>query len=176
MAAQGLGFVHAPVFMTPQMARDAIGLMMVSGPQPVYDAVSEALSRMTGEVWYLGEDGGTAASYKLFGNSMIFVMIAGVADLFAMARGLGMSPAAALDVFSKFQVGGLIKARGEKMARGDFSASFELTMARKDLALMLDAAGDQPVAVLSAIAARMDAAIARGHGADDLGAIGADLR
>ena len=29
----GIKFIHAPVFMSPQMARDAVGLMLVSGPK-----------------------------------------------------------------------------------------------------------------------------------------------
>src|SRR4029077_13326057 len=126
---------------------------------------------MTWEVWYLGEQGDQAAAYKIFGNSMLFVIAAGVADVFAMAKGLGIAPADALAVFSKFQPGGLIKSRGDKMARGDFSASFELTMARKDMRLMLEAAAGQPWTVLPSIAKAMDEAIARGHGQDDLGAI-----
>ena len=69
----------------------------------------------------------------------------------------------------------MIKSRGEKMARGDFSATFELTMARKDMRLMLEAAGSNPTIVLSEIADRMDAAIARGHGREDLGAIAAEI-
>src|SRR2546430_1796792 len=83
-------------------------------------------------------------------------------------------PADALAVFSKFQPGGVIKARGEKMARGDFSATFELTMARKDMRLMLEAADGQPMVVLPSIAERMDRAIASGHGKADLGAIAAE--
>ena len=61
------------------------------------------------------------------------------------------------------------------MSRGDCSASFELTMARKDMRLMIEAAGGQPLAVLPAIAKRMDDAIAKGHGRDDLGAIAAEV-
>jgi len=171
----GIKFLHAPVFMSPQMARDAVGLMLVSGPQAVFEEVRGALQKMTGEVWYLGEQGDRAAAYKLFGNSMLFVIAAGVADVFAMAKGLGISPADALEVFSKFQPGSVIKARGDKMARGDFSASFELTMARKDMRLMLEAAGQQPMVVLPAIAQRMDEAITKGHGRDDLGAIAAEV-
>jgi 3-hydroxyisobutyrate dehydrogenase-like beta-hydroxyacid dehydrogenase len=171
----GIKFLHAPVFMSPQMARDSIGLMMVSGPQPVFEAVRGDLAKMTGDVWYVGEDGDRAAAYKLFGNSMLFVIAAGVADVFAMAKGLGIAPAEALEVFSKFQPGGAIKSRGEKMARGDFNATFELTMARKDMRLMLEAAGDQPMAVLPCIAKRMDEAIGKGHGQDDLGAIAAEV-
>jgi len=174
-AAEGIRFLHAPVFMSPQMARESVGIVLAAGPQRIFDDVHADLSKMTGEVWYLGEDGGRAAAYKIFGNSMLFVITAGVTDVFAMAKGLGLSPAEALDVFSKFQPGGFIKARGDKMARADFSASFELAMARKDLRLMLEAADGQPLTVLPAIAERMDDAIAKGHGRDDLGAMAAEL-
>ena len=118
----------------------------------------------------MGEDPGRAASYKLFGNSMLFVITAGLADVFAMAKNLGLSPAEGVEVFSKFQAGGAIKFRGEKMARGDFSATFELTMARKDIRLMIEAAGDERLTVLPPLAQRMDEAIARGHGSEDLAA------
>jgi 3-hydroxyisobutyrate dehydrogenase len=171
----GVKFLHAPVFMSPQMARDSIGIILAAGPQAVYDAALDTLEAMTGEVWYLGEEGDRAAAYKIFGNSMLFVIAAGVTDVFAMAKGLGIPATEALTVFSKFQPGGLIKARGDKMARGDFSASFELTMARKDMRLMLDAAAGQPMTVLPAIAKAMDDAIAKGHGRDDLGAIAAGV-
>ena len=60
------------------------------------------------------------------------------------------------------------------MVAGDFTPSFELTMARKDVRLMLEAAGEQPLATLPGIAARMDALIADGYGADDLSVIGRD--
>src|SRR5437899_2776006 len=100
---------------------------------------------------------------------------AGVADVFAMAKGRGIGHADALAICTKFQAGGVIRSRGEKMARGDFSASFELTMARKGMRLMLDAAGHQPMTVLPAIAQRMDEAIAKGHGHEDLGVIAAEV-
>jgi 3-hydroxyisobutyrate dehydrogenase-like beta-hydroxyacid dehydrogenase len=173
--AAGMKFLHAPVFMSPQMARDSVGLILASGPRDVYDAVLDTLEAMTGEVWYLGERGDLAAAYKIFGNSMLFVIAAGVTDVFAMAKGLGISASDALTVFSKFQPGGLIKARGEKMARRDFSATFELTMARKDMRLMLEAGAGQPMTVLPAIAKAMDDAIAKGHGKDDLGSIAAEV-
>jgi 3-hydroxyisobutyrate dehydrogenase len=173
--ARGVRFVHAPVFMTPQMCREAKGIMLVSGPERVFESVRGELARMTGDVWYLGERPDLAASYKIFGNSMLFVIAAGIGDIFAMAKNLGIAPPDALDVFSRFNPAGVIPSRGQKMARRDFSASFELTMARKDIRLMIEAADGQPLTVLNAIAARMDAAIAKGHGQDDLGAIAADV-
>ena len=175
MAKEGVPFLHAPVFMSPQMARDAVGIMLVSGPAALFETVQTDLKKMTGDVWYLGEQGDLAAAHKIFGNSMLFVITAGISDVFAMAKGVGISPTDALAVFSKFQVAGVIKSRGEKMARGDFAATFELTMARKDIGLMIDAAGGQPMVVLPGIAKRMEEAIAKGHGADDLGAIAAEV-
>src|SRR2546421_4500889 len=97
LAAEGVRFLHAPVFMSPQMARDSIGIMLVAGPQRIFDDVRADLSMMTGEVWYVGENGERAAAYKIFGNSMLFVITAGVADVFAMAKGLGVSPSDALE-------------------------------------------------------------------------------
>jgi 3-hydroxyisobutyrate dehydrogenase len=175
MAERGVPFLHAPVFMSPPMARDALGMVLVSGPQPVFDRMRSRLEQMASEVWYVGEEGHLAAAYKIFGNSMLFVITAGVSDVFAMGKALGIEPSDALAVFSKFQPGNLIAGRGAKMARGDFSATFELTMARKDMRLMLEAAGDEPLVVLPAVAKRMDDAIASGHGQDDLGAIAAQV-
>jgi 3-hydroxyisobutyrate dehydrogenase len=175
MAAQGIRFLHCPVFMSPQMCRDSKGTMLVSGPEPVFTGVAAELRKMAGDVWYLGERPDLAAAYKIFGNSMLFVVTAGIADVFAMAKNLDIAPADTLAIFSKFNAASVIPSRGEKMARADFSATFELTMARKDLRLMIDAAGDQPLAVLKCIAQRMDRAIAQGHGQDDLGAIAAGL-
>jgi 3-hydroxyisobutyrate dehydrogenase-like beta-hydroxyacid dehydrogenase len=171
LAGAGVRFLHAPVFMSPQMCREGTGLMMVSGPAPLFEQAQPSLARMTGDVWFVGERPDLAACYKLFGNSMIFVINAGLADILGMATTLGVPALDAVGVFSRFKAGNAIGMRGDKMARGDFSAMFELAMARKDLRLMIEAAGSAPLAVLPAIAVRMDDAIARGHGKDDLVAI-----
>jgi 3-hydroxyisobutyrate dehydrogenase len=63
------------------------------------------------------------------------------------------------------------------MANGDYAEpSWELSMARKDARLMLEEAARAkvPLAVLPAIAARMDAVIAEGHGSDDWTVLGKD--
>ena len=59
------------------------------------------------------------------------------------------------------------------MAQGDFATSFALSMARKDVGLMVDAA-DRPLAVLPGLAARMDALVARGEGERDLAVLARD--
>jgi 3-hydroxyisobutyrate dehydrogenase len=175
LARSGMRFLHAPVFMSPQMCRDGKGLIIVSGPSDVFDVVQPALARMTGDVWYLGERSDLAAAYKLFGNSVLFAINAGLSDMLAMAKNLGVPGGDAVGLFSRFNTALAISMRGPKMAAGDFSAMFELAMARKDVRLMLESAGDQPLIVLPALAARMDDVIAAGHGRDDLVAIAAPV-
>lgn len=171
MADRGVRFLHAPVFMSPQMARESNGLMLVAGAEAVYESVQPSLAAMTSDLWYLGTRPDLAAAYKIFGNSMLFAIAAGVSDILAMARTLDVAPLDAVSVFDRFNAGAAIAGRGKKIARGDYSASFELTMARKDMRLMLEAAGAEALIALPAIAARMDEAIANGHGKEDLGAI-----
>ena len=170
MQKRGVRFLHVPVFMSPDMARHSQGMLMSSGPEEIFNAVREPLGQMSGDAWIIGDDPGRAASFKLFGNSMLFVITAGLADVFAMAKNLGLTAPEAIEVFSEFQAGNAIKARGEKMARGDLSATFELTMARKDIRLMIEAAGQERLTVLPPLAQRMDEAIARGYGSEDLAA------
>jgi 3-hydroxyisobutyrate dehydrogenase len=174
LAARGVRYLHAPVFMSPQMCREAKGVMLAAGPQGVYDAAAPALAEMTGTVRYLGEDPQRAAAFKLFGNAMIFFVVAGLADVFAMAKNLGIPAEEARSLFDTFSPAGVLQYRGGAMARGDYAAAFELTMARKDARLMVEAAGPEAVPGLEAIVARMDALIARGFGPDDLGVLAVD--
>src|SRR5215831_7796164 len=175
LAREGVRFLHAPVFMSPQMCRDGKGMIMVSGQAAIFEAVQAALAQMTGDVWYLGERPELAAAYKLFGNSMLFAINAGLTDVLAMAGNIGVSGDEALALFSRFNTGMAIPMRGQKMVKRDFSPMFELAMARKDVRLMLESAGSMPLIVLPALAARMDEMIGAGHAKDDVAAIAAPV-
>ncbi|MCC6555375.1 MAG: NAD(P)-dependent oxidoreductase [Polyangiaceae bacterium] len=169
---RGVEYLHVPVFMSPALCRAAKGLMISSGPRARFDRALPFLSKMTGEVLWLGERPDLAACFKLFGNAMIVTIVGGLSDVFAMAAAQGVDPADALSLFSKFNPATTIEMRGARMARAEFSpASFELAMARKDVRLMIEAAGDLPLAVLPRVAERIDEVIAAGHGADDLAAL-----
>lgn len=171
---RGVAFLHAPVFMSPAICRKAQGLMLCAGPRARFEAAEPALARMTGEVWWLGERPDLAAVYKLFGNAMIATIVGGLSDVFSMAAAQGIRPEDALALFGKFNPAGTVQLRGARMAQGDFAPSFALTMARKDVRLMLEAAGDLPLAVLPGMAARMDQLIAGGHGEEDLAVLATD--
>jgi 3-hydroxyisobutyrate dehydrogenase len=172
--AQGLKYLHCPVFMAPVHARNAQGSMLVAGPKALFDAVKDDLAKMTGRLEYLGERADVAAANKLFGNAMIIGLSATLADVLTLAQSTGLPGEDALKTLALLDFNGIVSVRGPKMAKGDFTPSFELTMARKDVRLMLETAAGRPLAALPAVAARMDQLIAAGHGAKDASVIGID--
>ncbi len=175
--SRGIEFLHAPVFMGPQSCRDGTGLMMCSGPRTRFERVEGELEKMTGELWFVGERVDKAAALKLFGNSMLLTIVAGLADGYRMLNGAGIAPPEAYELFAHFKPGGAIENRGKSMSEAKFTpASFELTMARKDARLMLETAerGRMPLHLMPAIAAWMDEAIAGGRGNEDMGVLAAE--
>ncbi len=174
LKAEGVKYLHCPVFMGPPAARNAQGTMLVAGPRLLFEAVRSDLSRMTGTVQYVGERTDLAAVNKLFGNAMIIGVAAVMADVLTMAQASNVSPADAVKLLGLIDLNAIVAGRGMSMAKGNFTPSFELTMARKDIRLMLETAGDRPLATLPSVAARMDQLIASGHGSKDSSVLGID--
>lgn len=173
LVAEGVRYLHCPVFIGPDAARRGQGIILASGPQALFDAVQPALERQAARVRYLGERPDLAAVTKLCGNAVIIGMAGLVADTFAVATGAGAEPALVLGLLDLLPMGTLGSGRARTMVARDFSPAFELEMARKDVRLMLETAR-APLAVLPGLAARMDALIAAGHGAEDMAVLGAE--
>lgn len=176
LAARGVHYLHSPVFMGPATALSGGGSMYVSGPAAAFERVHAHLATMTGAVHYLGERPDLAAVYKLVGNTMIITINAGLADALAIAQASGVTPLDAHALFNSFAPCATIAVRGKAMAEGDYRASFELAMARKDVQLMCEAAaaGHESLHVLPAIAERMDALLAAGHAHRDFNVLAVD--
>lgn len=170
--AEGVRYLHCPVFIGPEAARKARGTILAAGPESLFEAAGPHLSRMASRVQYFGERPDLAAVYKLCGNAFIIGMSALVADVLAVAAGSDVDLVEAMKVISYFDPAAVITGRGRKILSADFAPSFELAMARKDVRLMMEAAGAQSLATLPSIAARMDELIAEGYGADDVAVIG----
>ncbi|HEX8941948.1 MAG TPA: NAD(P)-binding domain-containing protein [Gemmatimonadaceae bacterium] len=172
--AEGVRYLHCPVFIGPAAARESQGTILVSGPRILFDAVKADLIPMASRVEYFGERPDLAAVYKLCGNAFIIGMSALVSDVFSVASESHVAPTDALRVVELFNPSSIISGRGKKMAAGKFEPSFELSMARKDVRLMMETAGKRPLAALPAVAARMDDLIAQEHGDKDLAVLGRD--
>lgn len=162
-------FVHAPVFVGPANALEGTGLMLVSGEKSHHDMLLPALRKMTGNVIYLGEAPERAAAFKLYGNLTLLGILGVLGDVNRLAHAVGISTSEAFSLFKHFNPGQL-PARAARIEAGEFtSPSFEVSMARKDVRLMIEETRRRGVDlfVMPGVAAMFDAAIARGEGALD---------
>ncbi len=176
-AERGVGFQHAPVFMGPQNALEATGIMLASGDRARFDALSPALAKMTGKLVYLGAQSDRAAAFKLFGNLFLMSLTAGIADVLTLAKALDVPAPEAATLFDVFNPGATVGPRVKRILDGDYAnPSWELAMARKDARLMMESAqkGGTTLALVPAIAQVMDRWIERGHAHDDWTVIAKD--
>jgi 3-hydroxyisobutyrate dehydrogenase-like beta-hydroxyacid dehydrogenase len=173
--AAGIEYLHAPVMMGPPAARSAKGMMLVAGPNERVARVHEGLAAMTGELWHVGERPELAAVYKLVGNALVLSVVGTVADIMQLVDGAGVPRSGALEMLAKTNPSGAIAFRGPMMRDNAFETNFALDVARKDVRLMLETAGDQPVPLLRALAVRMDQLIADGDGGKDFAVLGKHL-
>jgi 3-hydroxyisobutyrate dehydrogenase-like beta-hydroxyacid dehydrogenase len=167
LRAASVRYVHAPVFMGPTNSREGTGLMLLSGPAEDETALRPLLEAMTGKLLYVGAEPDKAAKLKITGNGMLIMITAAMGDLFRMGAASGVSNDEVIGLFEQFAPTPVGMGRRALAAGKGGPVGFELTMARKDVRLMLETAGAQTLTVLPSVASAMDAAIAAGHGADD---------
>ena len=177
-SARGHHYQHAPVFMGPQQALEAAGVMLVSGDPARIAALAPALRPMTGKLVELGPDPARAAGMKLLGNLFLISVTAGMIDMLTLARSLGIPSADAAGLLDFFNPGTSLPARMQRILTCDHQKpSWELAMARKDARLMLEGAAGapRPLTVVSAVAGEFDRWIADGAGHLDWTVIARDV-
>ncbi len=172
LAAMGIRYLHAPVMMGPGAARTAQGMMLIAGPTALVELVRGHLSEMTTDVWHVGERADLAAVYKLFGNAAVLSVVGVLADVMRLADATGVERTGVISMLSKVNLNGSLGMRGGMMVSGTFEQNFTLDVARKDMRLMIETASGAETPMLSALAATMDDAIARGLGGEDFAVIG----
>ena len=97
-----------------------------------------------------------------------------LAETIAFARATGVEPQKFLETIECGPLGlPYAQIKGGMMIAEDFPTSFSARLARKDAALVLDAAGarDLDMAVAAAVTAHFDEAIGACHGEEDMAAV-----
>jgi 3-hydroxyisobutyrate dehydrogenase len=172
-ADHGVAYVDAPVLGTKQPAEQGQLIVLASGPeevrersQPIFDAVGSKT------VW-LG-DAGEGSRLKLVINNWIVGLLGVLAETVAFAKATGVDPATFLETIEGGPLGlPYAQLKGTMMVEEDFPTSFSANLARKDAALVLDAAGarDLHLRIAEAVADRFDEAIQAGYGEEDMAAV-----
>ena len=170
-AAAQVPFVDAPVLGTRAPAEQGQLTVIASGEgrdrcSPVFDAVGARTVD-------LGDEAGASTRMKLVLNAWLLALIEGLGESVALAEGLGVDPAAFLDIIDGGPLGPpYAKMKGTMMIEREYPTSFALALARKDAALVSAAAEakglDLPLP--AAIGERMQAAMDAGHGDADMAA------
>lgn len=167
LRAEGVRYLHCPVFMGPANARQATGLMLVAGPQKDADEFTPLLQTMCGEVWFVGERPELAAVYKLIGNGVIISMAGAIGDALTLGAAAGLDASGVNELFAHFNPGSMLPVFAKRVVGSDSKpASFTLEMARKDVRLMLELGGAK-LQLLPAVAQAMDKAIDAGGALKD---------
>lgn len=177
-AERGFAYQHAPVLMGPNDARKSTGVMVVSGNAEVIERVSKGLSKMTGKLLNYGPETGKAASMKLSSNLFLIALNGGIGDMLSLAKSSGISTEELLTLFDSWNPGTALAGRLKKLEEGDFThPTWELSMARKDARLMMEAtqAAGVQLTVIPAVAREMDRLIAEGFGRQDWSIIGKEV-
>jgi 3-hydroxyisobutyrate dehydrogenase len=166
----GVMFVDAPVSGSKGPAQRGQLLILASGPAAAANAarpVFDVLGRMT--MW-LGE-AGKGSQLKLVVNAYLSILVEGVAETMELADRLDIGHEQLAEVIEGGPLDAPIAAaKFRKMDRRDFAAEFPLEWALKDVDLAIGAArGDTPP-LLAALSSQWHAAVAAGHGRQDISA------
>jgi 3-hydroxyisobutyrate dehydrogenase-like beta-hydroxyacid dehydrogenase len=138
MAAKGIHMLDAPVSGGTTGAEAATIAIMVGGDKKVFDDALPVLQSFSAKVIHMGPLGsGTAA--KLVNNMMAFCNAAAAAEGMMLGVTAGLDPKKLIEVISGSSGNSsAFKAFSERALSGEFSPSFALNLAYKDLHLALE--------------------------------------
>jgi 3-hydroxyisobutyrate dehydrogenase len=169
-------FVDAPVSGSKGPAEAGQLLILASGPRAAEAIVSPVFSVIGRKTVWLGE-AGQGSRMKLVVNAYMSTLIEGVAEALELAERLGVDAAGLADAIEGGPLDAPIAdAKLHKMQRSDFAPEFPLEWALKDVDLAVDAAGGDTLPLLNALSRQWRAAVADGHGREDVSAARLALR
>jgi 3-hydroxyisobutyrate dehydrogenase len=172
LAAQrpGVMFVDAPVSGSKGPAEQGQLLILASGPAAAADQLRPVFDILGRKTVWLGE-AGQGSVVKLVVNAYMSILIEGVAETMELADRLGIGHQELAEAIEGGPLDAPIAdAKLHKMDRGDYAAEFPLEWALKDVDLAISAAGDQTPPLLAALSGQWHAAVAAGHGRQDISA------
>ena len=161
-------FLDAPVSGSKDPAERGQLTIFASGPDEARAGVAPLFDALGQRTVWVGE-AGAGTRLKLVNNTWLAFATEAVAASVALARRLGLETEMVVDALGG---GALVSAwqaaKLERIASGEFSAQFALSLALKDVRLALQAAGDDRFAALACLADEWQHAVDQGLGERDL--------
>jgi 3-hydroxyisobutyrate dehydrogenase-like beta-hydroxyacid dehydrogenase len=159
------GLLDAPVLGSlPEVESGALAIF-IGGPAELAERWTPLLSTL-GSPLHVGPLGAGAAA-KLVVNATLFGTLGVLGEALALAQGLGLSREAAFTVLGKSPLAAQLERRRESLESGEYPFRFSLSLARKDVDLIAEAAEASDVELRLTEAARASLAEAEEAGWGD---------
>jgi len=160
--------LDAPVSGSRDPAEQGQLIIFASGPEDARSRVTPLFDALGHRTIWVGA-AGAGTRLKLVNNTWLAFAAEAVAASVALARQLGLATETVVDgldgspIVSAWQA-----AKLQRIAAGEFSAQFALSLALKDVHLALGAAGENRLAVLACLADEWQQVVDHGLGGQDL--------
>ncbi len=160
--------LDAPVSGSREPAERGQLTIFASGPGQARSRVAPLFDALGQRTIWVGE-AGSGTRLKLVNNTWLAFASDAVAASVALAHRLGLSTGTVVDALSGAPlVSPWQAAKLRRVAEGEFSPQFPLSLALKDVHLALQAAGDGRLDVLACLADEWQRAVDQGLGEQDL--------
>lgn len=177
-AETGVGWLDAPVSGGSEGARLGTLSIMIGGASADLERARPVLEAMGTTITHVGPVGAGQLA-KAMNQVVIAGTYAAVAEGIVLGLKAGIDVEAALRALAGGAAGswGLVH-RGPNVVRNDYPLGFRVRLHRKDLGIALDAAREAgaPLPVAALVEQWETGLIARGHGDEDVSAIGRIVR
>jgi 3-hydroxyisobutyrate dehydrogenase/2-hydroxy-3-oxopropionate reductase len=170
LAAAGIDYLDAPCTGSTPGANNAALTFMVGGSKDVFDRVLPYLENMGKKMFYCGA-AGAGLHAKLTQNLVLANILQAFCEGIVMSTKAGIEPKLMLEILSASAAkAGLIEYKAPFIFRRDFTTNFSTKWMHKDLGLAMDLAEELSVPLPQTAATRQmfQAAIAGGHGEEDM--------
>ena len=171
--ARGVAFLDAPITGMEARAVDATLTIMCGGTRGTFDRVKPVLSLIGSKILYMGPSGSGQLT-KLINQLLFDINAAALGEVLPMAAKMGLDP----DLIGEVVNSGSGRSFASefflpRILKGHFADGYPMAHAYKDLisGAELSARHCIPMPVLAAATATYQAALLRGHGAKDKGAM-----
>jgi 3-hydroxyisobutyrate dehydrogenase-like beta-hydroxyacid dehydrogenase len=170
LAAAGIDFLGAPCTGSTPGAINGTLTFMVGGDEKIFEKVRPWLEAMGKKLYFCG---GPAMGLhaKLTQNLVLSNLLQAFNEGIVLSTKAGVEPKLMLDILSNSAAkSGLIDYKAPFIFRRDFETNFSVKWMYKDIGLMLESAAelDVPLFLTGLTRQLFQAAIARGHGEEDI--------
>jgi 3-hydroxyisobutyrate dehydrogenase/2-hydroxy-3-oxopropionate reductase len=168
----GIDFLGAPCTGSTPGAINGTLTFMIGGDEKVFERVRPYFEAMGKKLYFCGGPG-MGLHAKLTQNLVLSNLLQAFNEGLVLSTKAGVDPKLMLDILSNSAAkSGLIDSKAPAVFRRDFTTTFSVKWMHKDMGLMLDSASelDVPLPMTSVARQLFQAAIAEGHGEEDIGA------